>query len=272
MNIRTLSVLLALILFPATSHAQKSGWPKTQAEYSATRTMETEEISMGGKTWMAKDKQRDEMDMGGMKSVTIIRRDKKVMWNLMPSERMYMEHSLDAPESRKEDPENHKIEWTEIGEETLNGLKTTKSKVIMTRADGKKMGGFMWVSKEGIVVRIDALTKSDDGKTLRFRQELTDIRIGPQSADLFEIPAGYTKMAGFPGMGGMSPGGMKTGPGAGDGTPKKSGRGDGSGGGTGKGQKGGDSGAPGGLPPGFENLPPNVQQMIREQMKNAGGE
>jgi len=113
------------------------------------------------------------------------------------------------------DLSDYQIERTEVGRETVNGLETTKYKVMMTAKDGKKLGGFQWIAPPGIQVKLDAISKEGDSKE-RIKMELTNLTIGPQDPKLFEIPADYTVMTmpampgmmGNPGMRGMMPRGL----------------------------------------------------------------
>jgi len=146
-------------------------------------------------------RERREMVMGsgGDKMITITRQDKKVAWTLMPSEKMYMEVSLaQASANAKDDTSKYKIEQTVVGPETVNGVSTTKSKIIMTGPKGEKMGGFMWTTKENIVVKMDAIA-IDKKQKHRYKTELTNLKVGKQDPKLFEVPAGYQKMS-IPGM------------------------------------------------------------------------
>ncbi len=80
----------------------------------------------------------------------------------------------------------------------MNGIVLNKSKILMTGNDGTKMGGFMWTMKEGIPAKIDAIAV-EKGQKARFKMEQTNIKIGKQPAELFEIPNGFEKLD----MGGM---------------------------------------------------------------------
>ena len=136
----------------------------------------------------------------------ITRQDKKVAWTLMPSEKMYMETSISQAKA-KDDLSSYKIEQTVVGPETVNGVSTTKSKIIMTGPKGEKMGGFMWTTRENILVKMDAIAV-DKNQKHRFKTELTNLKVGKQDAALFEIPSGYTTMD-MGGMGKMMGGGDK---------------------------------------------------------------
>jgi hypothetical protein len=195
MRIETLLFAATLAVAPA-AHAFNPA--SSAAEYSADWTMETEMGAMKAKVNHAANKERREMNQGGDPMIMITRQDKKLAWNLMPSQRMYMEMNLAAgADSGKKgaDVGDYDFEQTVVGEETVNGMRTTKSKIVMKprKPDGKKMGGFMWATKDGIMVKLDAIGVDGD-KKMRMKMELTNIKVGKQDPALFEVPAGYTKL------------------------------------------------------------------------------
>ena len=177
--------------------------PEVKVDYSADSTMETE----GGMTMKSRiyhTVAKDRMEMGGSDGmVSIIRKDKKVVWQLMGN--MYMEMPMDPSTASGMDAFDI-VEQTEVGPDTINGLKTTKSKIVAVKKDGSgKFGGFFWTTKEGITVKMDMLSKEGD-KKMRMTSELTNVKLEKQDPALFEIPAGYTKndmgamMGGMPNM------------------------------------------------------------------------
>lgn len=185
LSIFIISLLFSLLLPDA-------GWaappPEPKVDYSADSTMETEGgITMKSRVYYSPGKQR--MEMGGAGgNVTIMRRDKKVIWTLMGN--MYMETQMNQSESQN--PSDMDVQQTAVGEETVNGVKTTKYKVIATKKDGSKFGGFFWTTKDGITVKMDLLSKDGD-KKMRMSSELTNLKVEKQDPKLFEIPNGYTK-------------------------------------------------------------------------------
>lgn len=188
--------------------AQAATPPKPQVEYSADSVLETADAKMQGHVNYTPTRERREMVMGrgGEKIFMIMREDKKVAWTLMPADKMYIETNINqANSSTSPDASKYKMEHTVIGPDTINGISTTKSKIVMTGPKGEKMDGFMWLSKDNIMVKIDA-TASDKNKKTRFMTELSNLKIGKQDAKLFEIPAGYEKMS-MPGMPGQGAGG-----------------------------------------------------------------
>lgn len=198
-------LIVAGFLVAAPALAMQPG----NVEYSADWSMETADGAFKAKVYQAPNKERREMDDGGEKMIMIMRRDKKIAWNLMPSERMYMEMKLSDPKVSKNDPMNYDVEQTVVGPDTVNGVKTTKSKVIMKekKPNGAKMGGFWWTTREGIMMKLDVISV-EKGKKDRMKMELDNLKIGKQDASLFEVPSGYSKMdMSMGGMGQMMMGG-----------------------------------------------------------------
>jgi hypothetical protein len=138
------------------------------------------------------------MDMKDMEDMTVITRiDKKVMWNIMRGEKMYMEMPLDLSNKPKiEEKFEGELERKEVGKETVNGHPTTKY-LITYKVDKKKEQVYQWVATD---INFPVKTAAVDGS---WTQEFKNIKLGPQQQSLFEVPAGYNKMQ-MPKM----PGGM----------------------------------------------------------------
>jgi hypothetical protein len=170
--------------------------PGITVEYSAVEAVETEDSMTKTVVYSTPTMERREISDGGQKMINIAQHDKKVIWMLMPEEKMYMEMPIGQSAEKKEEKTDlsaYKIEQTPMGQETLNGIVMNKGKMVMTGKDGSKMGGFMWTTKEGIIAKMDALS-IEKGKKDRFKLEMTNLKIGKQPADLFTIPKGYEKM------------------------------------------------------------------------------
>lgn len=165
-----------------------------KVEYSADETMETAEFAFDGAVAVSGDKERREQLIEGMRQITITRHDKKVVWTLLPEQQMYMEMKLGEGGSGQGDLSEFDIEQTTVGQEEVNGVATTKSKIVMTARNGDKMGGFWWVSRDGIVVKLDVIGMTE-GSKMRMKKELRNVKLGRQDPALFEIPAGYEKMS-----------------------------------------------------------------------------
>ncbi len=173
------------------------GWAaqlsRPQVEYSADSVIQSEEGTIEQHIYVTPTKERKEMLTGsGDGGVQIFRYDTKVMWMLMPSEKMYMENSI-MGKSKGNDPSQWTYEDTVMGEETLNGMKVTKYKTIATSTDGKKYGGFSWRTKEGISIKPDLLYKEGNDKK-RMMTELKNVKIGRQDPKSVRGPGGIHKI------------------------------------------------------------------------------
>ena len=168
-------------------------WEGPQVEYSGETRLETAEGVVEGVVYHAPGKERRETKMGGEPMTMIIRQDKQVLWTLMPDANAYMEMPLDKSRDKSDFSQYH-IDQTTVGEEEINGIKTTKSKVIMTKPDGSKLGGFWWITKEGIPLKMDMISVEGTTKE-RMVMELTNVKIGKQNPTLFEIPPDYMNMS-----------------------------------------------------------------------------
>jgi len=192
-------VVVVATLLPA---GAASAADRLNVEYSADQVIEAEAGAMKARVYSTPTMERREMNQGGVSMIMITRLDKKVIWNLMPEDKMYMEMAM-KESSDKADMSAYKIEQTPLGQETLDGQSMNKSKIIMTHSSGSKMGGFMWTTRDGILAKIDAIAV-DKGSKDRFKMTQTNIKVGKQPADLFEIPKGFQSMD----MGGMLKGMM----------------------------------------------------------------
>jgi len=195
-------ILIAIISISFSGAAMAAEAPKVKVGYSADTSMETEAGEMKGHVYSMPGKERREMDQRGKKMITIMRQDKKMTWMLMPEQKMYMEMPMGGDRPQSGSTSDYKIDASVVGQETVNGVQATKSKVVMTDSKGNKMGGFMWTTSDGIAVKTDVLAIGN-GNKMRMKSELTNLKVGTQDPALFEIPKGYAPMGMAGMMGGM---------------------------------------------------------------------
>lgn len=163
-------------------------------DFAADMVSSSNDGSFTAKLYVSGDKSRT--DMPG--AVTISRMDKKVVWMLMPAEKMYVEQPIDTRAAmstrEKVDGEiDRKVEASEI----VNGRSTVKYRVTF-EVNGRRESVFQWIDESA---HIPVKTAAIDGS---WSSEFRNIRTGPQDSELFEIPAGYNKMSlGMPDMAGI---------------------------------------------------------------------
>lgn len=181
-------VLLFLVLFSSAAFA---------IEFAAdTITTSKGGQKMAGKMYFKPDRFR--MDMKAHEDMIMITRvDKKVTWNIMPKEKMYMEMSFDLKNKPKvEQKFEGETERKEVGRETIDGH-PTKKYLITYKVGDKKDQVYQWLATD---INFPVKTAAVDGS---WTQEFKNIKLGSQPDSLFEIPAGYRKMR-MP----QAPGGM----------------------------------------------------------------
>ena len=124
--------------------------------------------------------------------IIIVRRDQKLMRILMPANKAYMETPLNEAELQKT-IKSLPVDAKEqvLGTETVNGFRCTKKRVetSMRGLFGDiRSEATVWVSDQ---LEMPLRTQQQNGGVT----ELANIRPGRQPASLFEVPAGYEKMA-----------------------------------------------------------------------------
>ncbi len=112
--------------------------------------------------------------MQGMTSVMILRRDKQLGYMLMPAQKMYSQMDFQKAQQQSGAQPADQVEITEVGSDTIDGQATTKYKLIMK--DGSA-GGFMWFTKDGIMMKMDTVVKNGRNKS-RMTITLKNVKIG----------------------------------------------------------------------------------------------
>lgn len=177
-------------------------------EYAADQVMRSREGTIAGKIAVGPDRYRLELALEGQRQVMIARFDKRVIWMLMPEERMYLEMPLviEAREALSGRDPAQRVERQLVGTETVGGHPTRKYRVTVTGKDGTYVG-YQWLAQDLGELPIRWEDEQGTGSV-----ELRNIEVGRQPAELFEVPAGFQKLAmpgGLPGMpGGQRPPGM----------------------------------------------------------------
>jgi FtsP/CotA-like multicopper oxidase with cupredoxin domain len=136
-----------------------------------------------------------ETNAQGMQSVMILRRDQQLGWMLMPAQRMYQKLDLRRAQEQSRSQPSDQVTISEVGTDTVEGQAATRYKMLMKDGSG---GGFIWITQDGIPVKMDFVGKSGRDKT-RMTVTLTNLTIGTQDPVLFEPPADYKAMPSFPG-------------------------------------------------------------------------
>jgi negative regulator of sigma E activity len=174
------------------------GGSATGAEFSADIVEKMHGQQISGKVYVKGDKIRREAVRGGKEGVIIMRLDRKVVWNLMPDQKKYVEipnmnpAQFDSPETRKE--LERIADRKELGTEKVSGYDCQKIQYVY---HDKSLGTLtQWVAKK-LKYPIKMEHKGQAGE---MSMEYRNIKEGSVSDSLFDLPKGYEKME-MPGRG-----------------------------------------------------------------------
>ena len=171
--------------------------PAGVKEFSADMVTKAGGRTQKGKIYFGKDKFKMDMSMGKYKSSIIVRNDKKLVYVLMPAQKMYMvtkitddnRYSKGFKDLTKNPGKGVKLE--KLRGEEVNGVPCTKYKIT-----SKGMTVYQWISKKHA---FPLRSMSADGS---WSTEMKNFKSGKQAASIFELPAGYKKftMPKIPGL------------------------------------------------------------------------
>jgi hypothetical protein len=178
-----LAVSCALLVGSRDAGAQTS-FPSFSAD--EIRTMRKEVTS--GKIYASADAVRTEGERKGKKTISIVRLDKKAIWNLMPNQKMYMELPFMGSADVASMAKDATIEKEPLGSEQVGAYHCDKYRVKAT-FEGKVYTSIEWEAKE---LNGFAVKKGDEKGAWTI--EYQNVHLGPQDPSLFEVPADYKKV------------------------------------------------------------------------------
>jgi hypothetical protein len=182
------SAILCLFLAPGAAQAATLG--DAQIGFTADRTVVVDGRSYVGKIWAMPGKERHEQAIQGFQPIFLLRTGNPLGEIVLPQLKTIVQFTL-PPELRILGASEFKKHA--VGEETVNGIATTKYAIDESLPEGRA-SGTLWLSRDGIAMRLDGNFTKQSGKVSTVRWELSHVRIGPQPASLFEAPQGYSKL------------------------------------------------------------------------------
>lgn len=181
--LRTLALTLLLLAAASVSYA---------AGYSADIVTTSKSGTSQSKLWVSYSLWAQRMEMPAQPNmVIIVRLDKKLIWNLNTRERMYMEIAMrpgmgaETIASGEKSPTE--VDRTYLLTETVEGYPADKYQITYQNGNDRSVH-FIWLLKDNSLFPIK--TQYKDSVTV-FKNLVFD----EPPASMFEIPAGYQKMA-----------------------------------------------------------------------------
>jgi hypothetical protein len=155
--------LAVLSLIAAPASAETLG--DARVGFSAERVLVINGQSYVGRMWHMPGEQRHEQDLPALKPIFILRADSAIGDIILPKLHTVVEFALPKELSLLGDP--HLLRKP-VGQETVNGIATTKYDVDEKTPQGRAVGS-LWLSQEGIPMKCDATLATDKGKVSTIR-------------------------------------------------------------------------------------------------------
>ncbi len=160
--------------------------------FSADRSLTVGDRTFTGKVFAVPGSQRHELTIGDVPQVIILHGAEAKGWLVLPSLNSFVEFGFGKAALELSDGD---LLSTKVGEEVIDGHRTTKYRIEHTARDGTMVDGYLWQTSEGIPMRLDGMyTPANGGKPTPVRMELSHVQLGPQKASLFVVPQNMVKL------------------------------------------------------------------------------
>ena len=186
---RFIVFLLFLLALASPAAARMLGDPSVP--FSADRTLTIGERTYSGKLFAVPGSQRHEQAIQGIPQIVILHGGDARGWWVLPGLNSVVEFGF-APTAIELSDDD--LLSTKLGEETIEGRRTSKYRVEHTARDGTLVDGYLWLTRDGIPMRFAGNYTTPGGKTTPVRLELSHVHTGPQDPALFEVPQNMAKL------------------------------------------------------------------------------
>ena len=158
--------------------------------FSADQVHTINNKTTAGKIYFTPNAARMEtIDAKGTKSIQIMRFDQKVIWSLMPAQKMYLELPGASMSDWASWADAQNLQRESLGMEQVGEYHCEKFRVHV-KVMGQQSTNLEWDAKE-----LDGLPIKTQDEKGKWSTEYRNVQVGPQDPSLFEIPAGYQKMS-----------------------------------------------------------------------------
>jgi hypothetical protein len=167
--------------------------PSWALEFSADQITKANGKRHVSNIYYRDDRWRLEHQDIGPVNVTIVRKDKQVMWMLLSRLKHYKEVPYDAAQApRVQETLDGELSRAAIGTETLDGHPTTLYEVQVREGD-QKADYYQWLAND--IHFPLKLMRKDGSWSVEYRR----VRLGPVSDFLFQLPVNFQPLEEFDG-------------------------------------------------------------------------
>lgn len=163
--------------------------PGADVQFKATLVIGGPEGSDEYLVNFTRDRQRVELVPGG--ATVILRLDRGVTWTLMRDSRLFLERPIEPGNKNPLVYQPDEMDgYEKLGEETVDGHPVIKERFVMKNAGDEPKEVYRWFATDvGWPLKAQAV---DGSWALEYR----DVEVMPQDPGLFEVPEGYSSIAG----------------------------------------------------------------------------
>ena len=184
------TILILVLAIVAAAPAQAATLGDAKIGFTADRTLIVNGKPYQGRIWTMPGMERHEQNLNGIPAAFVLRSDTPLAELVLPELHTVVQFLLPPELHLFADP---RLTRRPVGHETINGIMTTKYAIDETVPEGHG-SGFLWLSDDGIPMKLDGSFTRNSGKAATLRWELTHVRLGPQPGSLFEAPHDFAKL------------------------------------------------------------------------------
>jgi hypothetical protein len=180
--------LFAALILPASAPAATLA--DARVGFSADRLLVIDGHRYAGHIWAMPGEERHEQKIEAFRPVFLLRATSPLAEIVVPQLKTIVEFVLPRGLRLLRDSD---LKKHPLGRDTVNGIATTRYAIEKSLPEGHAKG-LLWLSSDGIPMRLVGTWTGDKGKIVRVRWELSHVKIGPQPAALFDLPHKFTKL------------------------------------------------------------------------------
>jgi hypothetical protein len=185
-------VVAAAALGLALASARAAMLGDASVSYRALRTVTVDGRSYSGAVTSRPGHQRHEQDLFGMHEFFLLDTKEAKAYLVLPSVQTYVEFPFPALMAELDAPD---LLQHPAGEASVAGIATTRYRIDHTAQDGSKAEGYLWLSRAGILMKLDvAVTRAHGGRPMAITMALSQVALGPVDPALFELPKGMVRL------------------------------------------------------------------------------
>ncbi len=178
------SLFLGVLLMLA-GPASAAGLLDAPISFTAQRSVTVNGQTYVGPMFHVPGQERHEQTLMGMPQVYILDDESGDGYMILPGLKTYIKFPFPPLLSALVDGD---IQKQPRGDEIVSGIPTTKYRLDHNSPDGMHGEGFAWVSKRGVLMKLDGTMTAPGGHKTKVALILSDLKEGPQKPSLFAPP------------------------------------------------------------------------------------